>query len=85
MDLAAGQIFHFAVGTHQHRAAHDSEIRFTEKTFHAARVVGFDGVEIRIAEQREIQFLLGLEFCLGLDRIRAAAQNHGVEFVELGF
>jgi hypothetical protein len=77
--------FHLAVGADQHGAAHDSQIRFPEKTFHAARVVGLDHVELRIAQQRKVEFLLGLEFRLRLDRIRAAAEHDGVQFIEIPF
>ena len=72
-----------AVGLDQKRAAHNAQKRLPEKTFHAARVIGLDGVELRVAQQRKIQILFSVKFRLRLDRIAAAAQNHGADFVEL--
>jgi hypothetical protein len=62
--------------------AYDAEKRFSEETFHAARAIGFNGFEVRIGEQREIQIVFRLEFRLLLDGIRAAAENRSVQFVE---
>lgn len=62
--------------------AHNSQKRFSEKTFHPSRAVDFDRVEARIRKQREIQIVLGLEFRLLLHGIRAASQNHRVQLLE---
>ena len=43
-----------AVGPDEERASDDAEERFAEELFHAANAVGFDGVEIGIAEKVEI-------------------------------
>ncbi len=75
-------VAYFCVRPNPVRHAHDSEERFTEETLHAPRAVDLDGVEIRIRKQREIQIVLGLEFRLLLDGIRAASQNYGVQLVE---
>ena len=64
-----------SVQANEKRGAHDSQKRFTEKLLHAPRAVGFDGFELGIAEQREIQFVFGREFALGLHSIGAAAQD----------
>src|SRR6202171_6750841 len=77
--------FHFSAGANQDRAAHDSEKCFSEKALHAPRAIGFDDSEVRIAEQRKVQSLLGLEFCLRLHRIGAAAEDNRVELVEFRF
>src|ERR1700730_13873532 len=77
--------FHFSAGTDQDRAAHDSEKCFSEKTLDAAGVVSFDDREVRIAEQREVESLLGLEFRLRVHRIGAAAKDNRVELVEFRF
>ena len=63
--------------------AHDSQKRFSEKTFHAPRAVGFDYAKFRVRQQRKIEFVLGLEIRLRRDGIRAAADHGRVEFLEL--
>jgi len=73
----------FPVGADPERRAHNAEERSSEETFHAARAVGFDDFEIRIGEQREIQIIFGLEFCLRFDRIAAATDNRGVRRLTL--
>lgn len=75
-------VAYFCVRPNPVRHAHDSEERFAEETLHAPRAVDLDGVEIRIRKQRKIQIVLGLEFRLLLDGIRAATQNYGVQLVE---
>ena len=64
-----------SIRANQKCGAHDSHERFTEELLHAPRAIGLDGLEVRIAEQREIQFVFGREFGLSLHFIRAAAQD----------
>lgn len=64
--------------------AHDAEESLAQERLHAAGAEGLDDMEFRIRKQREIQFVLGFEFCLGFDGIAAAADNRGVEFFEFG-
>ena len=65
-----------AVRTDQERGAHDSQKRFPQKLLHPPRTVGFDGLELRIAQQGEIQIVFGGEFGLRLQVIAAAAQEN---------
>ncbi len=76
-------VLDFAVGADEEAAAHDSQERFAEEFFHAARAVGFNHVEIWIAEQREIEFLFFLEGGLGFHGIAAGSEDDHVELVEL--
>jgi hypothetical protein len=64
-----------SIRANQKCRAHDSQERFSEKLLHAPRAVGLDGLEVGIAEQREIQFVFGSEFGLSLHFISAAAQD----------
>ena len=75
--------FDLSVGTDEKRTAHDAEEGFAEEFFHAARAVGFNGLELGIAEKIEINFELGFEAGLSFDGIRARAENHRTQFVEL--
>jgi hypothetical protein len=72
-----------SIGLDQKSAAHNSQERFPQKHLHAARTVGFDGLKFRIAEEREIQLLLGLELGLCFDGIGAATENDRSSFVKL--
>jgi hypothetical protein len=72
----------FSFGTDPVGHAYDTEKRFSEETFHAARAIGFDDFEVRIGEQRKIQIVFGFEFRLRLNGVGAAAENHGVDLVE---
>lgn len=77
--------FDVAIGADEERAAHDAEKRLAEELLHAARAVGFDGLEFRVAEQREIDFEALLELEHGVLRIAAAAENGRVGLIELLF
>lgn len=68
----------------QKSAAHNSQKRFSQKHLHAARAVGLDGLKFRIAEERKIQLLLGLELGLRFDGIGATTENDRSGFVKLG-
>jgi hypothetical protein len=83
--LDALALFYFPFGADQDRAAHDAQVGFPQKTLHPAGLIGFDRHEFRVAEQRKIRLLLGLEFGLRFDGIRAAAEHNGVEPVEFTF
>lgn len=62
--------------------AHDSEKRLTEKRFHAPRAERFDHVEFCVCEKREIKLVFGFELRLSVNRIAAAADDCGVQFLE---
>lgn len=64
-----------SIRSNQKCGTHDSQEGFAEKLLHAPRAIGLDGLEVRIAEQREIQFVFGREFGLSLHFIGAAAQD----------
>ena len=68
----------YSVRADPERHAHDSERRFSEESFHPPGAVGLNYVEFRIGEQRKIQVVLGLEFCLSLNGIAAATDDRGV-------
>jgi hypothetical protein len=74
-----------AVAVDQKRAPHDSQKRPTQKTLHPPRAVGLDGLEVRIAQQREVDLLLGFELCLRLDAIGATAQDRRAGLIEFCF
>jgi len=78
-------VLELAVQTDQERASHNSKKRFAEEFLHAARAVGFDGFEIGIAEEIEIEFLLGLEAGLGFDGVAAHAEDDYAKLIELLF
>jgi hypothetical protein len=63
--------FDFAVGANEEGAADDALVRPAHKLFFLPGAEGPDGMVIGIAEQGEIQFLLGFERRLGFDRIGA--------------
>lgn len=73
------------IRTDQHAAAHDTQKRFTQKTFHAPGPVGFDGLEVRIAQQGKVQLQFFPEFAQGGGRVCAAGQDGGVQGVEFLF
>lgn len=68
-------VFELAVDADQESTSYNSEKRFAEKFLHAARAEGFDGFQIRIAEEIEVEFLLGFEGGLGFDGVAAHAEN----------
>lgn len=72
----------FSVGSNPERHAHDPEEIFPEETLHPPRAVGFDDLEFRVRQQREVQLVLDFEFRLRVHTIRAAAQNGRVCFPE---
>lgn len=86
MALGAGRIpdsLDFACGIDQETAANNAEKGFAEKFLHAARAVGFDRLQIGIAEQIEVEFLFGFEIGLGFNRVAAQAEDHRVQLVEV--
>jgi len=76
-------LFDFAVGVDQERAAYDALVRVAHEFLHAPHSVGFDHFVVGIAEQREIQFLLNAKFGEGFLRVGAGAQNQHAYFVEV--
>ncbi len=75
-------VFELAVGADQKCAADDAEERAAEEFLHAARAVGFDRFEIGIAEEIEVEFLLGFEAGLGFDGVAAHTQDDHAQLVE---
>ena len=61
---------------------HNAEKRFTQKTFHAARPVGFDHLEVSVRKQRKIQIVLFAEFAQQLLAICATSEDYGIQPVE---
>jgi len=76
-------VFEFAVGADEKRAADDAEKRAAEEFFHAARAVGFNRLQIRIAEEIEVEFLLSFERGLRLDGVAAHPEDDHAQLVEL--
>jgi hypothetical protein len=74
-----------AVGADQKRGAHDSQKRLAEELLHASRAISFNGLEFRIAQEREIQIIFGGEFALSLHFIATAAEDDGAELVKFWF
>ena len=68
-------VFEVAVGADEKRAANNAEKRAAEEFLHAARAVGFDRFEIGIAEQIEVELLLGLEAGLRFEGVAAHAED----------
>lgn len=62
---AVPDVFEFAIGADEKGAANDAQERAAQESFHAARTIGFDGFETKVAEKIEIEFLLGFETGLG--------------------
>jgi hypothetical protein len=81
-DVVPG-VLDLAVCADQERAAHDAQEGFPEEPFHATRTVGFNHLEVGIAEEREIDFLLFFEGRLGLDGIAAGSQDDHAQLIEL--
>jgi len=75
----------FACFANQEGAADDAHESATHKELFLPRAQGFDGLVPGIAQQREIQLVLGLEGCLGLDGVGAEAQDGNLELIELLF
>ena len=76
-------VFDLAVRADQERTADDSFENAAHEFLGPPRTIGFDHFVIRIAEQREIQFLFGAEFCLGRFAVGAGTENHYIKFVEV--
>ena len=77
--------FDFALGADEKGAADDAEERAAEEFLHAARAVGFDGFQVGIGEEIEVEFEFGFEIGLGFHGIAAHAEDDGVELVEVLF
>jgi hypothetical protein len=76
------ELLDFAFWTDQERAAHDALERTAHELFHAPGAVGFDHFVIGIAEQGEIEFLLGAEFGEVFFRVGAGTEDQHAAFVE---
>jgi len=75
-------VFDFAVGANQKRAADGAGENATHKFLGAPDAVGFDHFARRIADQRKIQLLFGFELGERRFGIGAGAENHRVQLVE---
>jgi hypothetical protein len=78
-------VFEFSVRADEKRAANDAEKRFAEKFLHAARAIGFDRFQVRIAEEIEVEFLLGFEASLRFHGVAAHPEDDHSQLVELLF
>ena len=78
-------VFELAVGANQESASHDSKEGFAKKFLHAPGAKSFDRLQIRIAEQIEVEFLFCFEGGLRFDRVPAHAEDDHAQFVELLF
>ena len=76
-------VLDLSVRADQERAAHDAQKRLAQEFLHAACTVGFDHLEVGIAEQRKIELLLLREGRLSFHGLAAGAQNGYAQFVEL--
>jgi hypothetical protein len=74
---------HLSVWADEAGTADNPQKILSEKTFHAAGPVGLNGLEFRVAQEREVQLVLGAEFDHGVRRIRRTAEHDGVELFEL--
>lgn len=73
----------FAGFANEERAAHDAHKSAAHEEFLLPSTEGFDGFVIRVAEQREIELVLGLEGSLRFHGIGAHAENRDFELIEL--
>jgi hypothetical protein len=78
-------VFELTVCADEKGATDDAEERTAEELLHAARPIGFDRFEIGIAEEIEIQLLLGFEAGLDFDGVAAHSQDDHAKLVELPF
>jgi hypothetical protein len=78
-------VFELAIRADQKGAADNAEKRAAEKFLHAARAEGFDRFQIEIAEEIEVEFLLGFESGLRFDGVAAHSQNNHPKVIELLF
>jgi hypothetical protein len=77
--------FDFAGFADEEGAAHDAHELASHELFFLPGAVGLDRFVIGIAEQREIELVLGLEPRQGFDGIRAHAQDGHTLLIELLF
>ena len=77
--------FDFASFADEKRTADDAHEFPSHELLLLPGAIGFDGFVIRIAEQREIEFVFRLEQGLRFDGIGAEAEDGDFEFVELLF
>ena len=78
-------LFDFAGFADEERTADDAHEFAPHELLFLPRAVRFDGLVIRIAQQRKIESVLGLEQSLCFDRIRAHAEDGHFELIELLF
>jgi hypothetical protein len=69
----------------QKRRAHDPQERFAKELLYPPRAISLNGLEFRVAQQREVQIVFSGEFSLSLHGIAATTQDYRAEFVELRF
>jgi hypothetical protein len=78
-------VFDFAGLADEERAADDAHVGAAHELFFLPGAEFSDGFVRRIAEERKIQILFGLEGALGFDGIGAHAEDGDAEFVEFLF
>jgi hypothetical protein len=72
-----------AVRPDQERTSRDAHERSAQEFLHPPSPVSFDGFVLGIAQQRKIQFFLGLETRQRFFGIGAGAQNHHAQLIKL--
>lgn len=78
-------LFDFPVWANQERAANNSLVGLAHELLGAPSAIRFDHLVSRIAEQRKIQFLFGLETLQQFHGIRAGAENDHAALVKFRF
>ena len=73
----------FAVGADEKGAASDAFEHPAHEFFRAPGTVGFEHFVGRVAEQRKVKFLFGLEALQSFYRVGTNPQNYNIPFVEL--
>jgi len=78
-------VFELAVRADEERAPDNAKERTAKEFLHAARAVGFDSLQVRIAQEIEVEFLLGFEGGLSFDGVAAHPEDDHAKLVELLF
>ena len=76
-------VFELAVCADEKGTADDAKERSAKEFLHAPRAVGFNRFQVRIAEEIEVEFLLGFEGSLCFDGIAAHAKDDHAKLIEL--
>jgi hypothetical protein len=77
--------FELAFLADEEGAADNAKERAAKEFLHATRAVGIDSLQIRIAQEIEVEFLFGFEGGLSLYGVAAHAEKNHAKLVELLF